>query len=110
MESITVRMIVFAVLTDPSGVTANMCGARGDLREGVIVVHRTEHQLPLFVVTYRLATLPCHECAYQELTLSAQPATQSATGGASGAGRRKENVATTTSASARQVLRSATSW
>ena len=40
-------MIVFAVLTDRSGVTV-----RGG---GVTVIHRVEHQLPIFVITFKRA-------------------------------------------------------
>ena len=38
------RMIVFAVLSDPSGITARKCGA--------VVVHKVEHQLPLCVLDF----------------------------------------------------------
>jgi len=42
------QMILFAVLTDPSGVTVD--------NGGVIVIHKPEHQLPLGVVTFRSTT------------------------------------------------------
>ena len=38
------KMLVFAVLTDKSGVTSDT--------PGVVVVHKPEHQLPLFVLTF----------------------------------------------------------
>ena len=38
------KMLVFAVLTDKSGVTSDT--------PGVVVIHKPEHQLPLFVLTF----------------------------------------------------------
>jgi len=43
------KMLVFAVLMDASGLTQQ----RGAERCGVIVCHKPEHQLPLFVVTFK---------------------------------------------------------
>jgi len=41
------KMVVFAVLTDPSGVTAQVAN------KDVVVVHKVEHQLPLFTWTFK---------------------------------------------------------
>ena len=38
------KMLVFAVLMDKSGLT--------DRKQGIVVVHKSEHQLPMFVISF----------------------------------------------------------
>ena len=48
------KMIVFAVLMDQSGLTKRA--------GGIVVVNKTEHQLPMFVITFE-ATAQSHAYA-----------------------------------------------
>ena len=50
------KMLVFAILTDPSGVT-RFKGRVGAGIAGIAVIHKPEHQLPLAIVTFDPAKL-----------------------------------------------------